>query len=190
MTRDVGDGVEVKSRRLVAENTKFNVFFEHIIDRVSGDDVPNFLIVEPKTRSEDLVTGVAILPILNGQVGLVRIYRPPVKAWCYEIPHGFTESNESEEAAARRELLEEAGLQVNCMEDLGIVMPDSGIVAAHVRMFAALVSDTLVGQTLETGLREFKWVPIPDFEEMLKKSEIQDSYTLSAWCRYLIKRKG
>lgn len=189
MTTPADDSIEIRARHLVGENTKFKIYFEHLVDHISGDVVPKFLIVEPKDKKPSGVTGVAILPMSDDKVGLIRIYRPPIKTYCYEIPHGFTEPNESEDVAARRELMEEAGLEVESIEDLGIVMPDSGIVAARVRMFAAFVSNVRFGQTLEAGLREFMWIPIARFEEMLSNSEIQDSYTLSAWCRYLINKK-
>ena len=183
-------GIERLSRRLVSENSKFKLFFDHIVDRISGESVDNFLIVEPKNKKIDGITGVAILPIFSGNIGLVRIYRPPVEGWCYEIPHGFIESGESETAAAKRELMEEAGLKVDILEDLGLVMPDSGIIAAQVRLYVAHVSALACPQDLEMGLREFIWLPMSRFEQMLQDSSIQDSFTLSAWCRYLLASKS
>lgn len=183
------DGIEIKSRCLVAENTKFNVYFEHLVDRRSGDQVPNFLVVEPKAKSDDEVTGVAILPVFKNQVGLVRIYRPPFRAWCFEIPHGFTESGETDELAARREMLEETGLNAEKLVDLGYIMSDAGLVAGRIHLYLAETSGQVSAQTPEAGLREFRWVPMATFESMLSDSTIQDSFTLSAWCRYVISKK-
>lgn len=188
MKKSINDEVEIKLRRLVAENTKFNLYFEHIVDHMSGEDVPNFLVVEPKARSDKMVTGVAILPIYNEQVGLVRIYRPPLRSWCYEIPHGFIEPGESDEMAACRELLEETGMHAQRVVDLGYIAPDAGIIAGKVHLYLVNPAGLLSAQTLEVGLREFCWVPQAKFESMLADSSIQDSFTLSAWCRYLINK--
>jgi ADP-ribose pyrophosphatase len=159
------------------------------VDHRSGDEVPNFLVVEPKAKSDDLVTGVAILPVFNNQVGLIRIYRPPFRAWCFEIPHGFTEPGETDEMAARRETLEETGLNADRLADLGYIMSDAGVVAGRIHLYLAESSSQVSAQTPEAGLREFCWVPMAKFESMLADSTIQDSFTLSAWCRYLISKK-
>lgn len=189
MTLNIEDKLETVSKRLVAENTKFNIYFEHIVDRVSGDEVPNFLIIEPKVRSEHHVTGVAILPVHDNQIGLVRIYRPPFKTWCYEIPHGFTEVGETDEMAARREMLEETGLLADRVTDLGYIMSDAGLVAGRIHLYVAEASCQSNIQIPEVGLREFFWIPVTKFESMLADSTIQDSFTLSAWCRYLINNR-
>lgn len=57
--RELAD-IEIQSRRLVCENKKFDVFFDHVTDSRSGQDVPNFLTVSPKVQRGELVSGVAI----------------------------------------------------------------------------------------------------------------------------------
>lgn len=183
-----GDGdlpIEVVSRRLACENTKFFVFFDHVIDK-AGNEVKNYLVVAPKNAGKNLVTGVAILPIIDGQVGLIHIYRPAIHAYSWEIPHGFVDEGESDNSSALRELLEETGLTVEsrCFSSLGYITPDSGVLAARVHLFLAEACHTTQQIQRELGLREFRFFPFLELEEMIGRSEIQDTFTLAAWCKY------
>jgi len=83
------------------------------------------------------VTGVAILPIIQDRyVGMVRIYRPAIRAYSWEIPHGFVEAEERDhQASAIRELMEETGLKVSNVESLGYITPDAGVIAGRVHLF-------------------------------------------------------
>jgi ADP-ribose pyrophosphatase len=180
--------IRIQSRRLACENARFDVFFDHVMDTKNGHEVPNFLTVSPKVQRNDLVSGVAILPICGNEVGLVRMYRPPIREWSWEIPHGFLEVDELEQCAALREFAEEAGVSVQSVESLGLMTPDAGILAGRVHLFAVQCEQSSSQITPEFGLREFRWFTRQDFLKMLKNSTVQDSFTLSAWCRYLLKQ--
>ena len=177
--------IEVISRRLACENTKFFIYFDHVIDQ-AGDEVKNYLVVAPKVTGENLVTGVAILPIVDGQIGLIRIYRPAIRDYSWEIPHGFVDAGENDNASALRELLEETGLTVTSQSfsSLGYITPDSGVLAARVHLFLAVTGQASQAIQRELGLREFRFFPVVEFERMIKCSEIQDTFTLAAWCKY------
>jgi ADP-ribose pyrophosphatase len=175
--------VEIHSRRLACENTKFNVFFDHVVD-ARGHQVSDYLVVSPKQQSENLLTGVAILPVADGQIGLIRIYRPAIRSWSWEIPHGFIEAGEDGHRAAARELAEETGIVPDSVESLGFITPDAGVLAARVHLFLARGGRAHIGKSLELGLREFGFFTVNAFKDMVTRSEIQDTFTLSAWCRY------
>jgi len=177
--------VIVASRRLMCENTKFYVYFEHVIDK-AGFEVRDYLVVAPKTAGGNLITGVAILPIVDGKVGLARIYRPALRAYSWEIPHGFVDEGEDNETSAARELLEESGLVVKpaCLSSLGFITPDSGVIAARVELFVAEVGQMKKPREEELGIREFCFFSFRAFEEMIQNSEVQDTFTLAAWCKY------
>jgi 8-oxo-dGTP pyrophosphatase MutT (NUDIX family) len=178
-----GAAVRIVSRRLIGENTRFHVFFEHVADG-QGHEVPDYLVVAPKKQSGNMVTGVAILPVIDGQIGLVRIYRPAIRDWSWEIPHGFVEEGEGAHASAIRELVEEGGITCESVTSLGYITPDSGILAARVHLFVASGRHRAAGATGEIGLREFRLFPQQEFEQMIRESSIQDTFTLAAWCRY------
>ena len=50
----------------------------HVID-ANFKEVADYLIVEPKIHDENLISGVAILPFVNGLIGCVEIYRPALE---------------------------------------------------------------------------------------------------------------
>lgn len=181
--------VDIRSRRLVCENQKFYVYFDHVVDK-AGHEVPDYLVVSPKQQSKNQITGVAILPIMQGYVGMVRIHRPALHSYSWEIPHGFVEVDEDDQqASAIRELLEETGLKVSNVESLGYITPDAGIIAGRVHLFLADQLEQTGTQISELGLREFSFFAIEEFERMIEHSEVQDTFTLAAWCRYVLRTK-
>lgn len=190
MTSDkkIGDDdlpIEVVERRLACENSKFFVYFDHVIDK-AGSEVRDYLVVAPKNAGKNLITGVAILPVVDGQVGLIRIYRPAIRAYSWEIPHGFVDEGENEIASALRELLEETGVVADqsCFSSLGFITPDSGVLAARVHLYVAEAGYSTSQREFELGLREFRFFDFQELENMIERSEVQDTFTLAAWCKY------
>ncbi|MFI3185338.1 MAG: NUDIX hydrolase [Methylococcaceae bacterium] len=183
--RDDDLPVEVVNRRLACENTKFFVYFDHVIDK-AGSEVQDYLVVTPKVAGQNLVTGVAILPVVDGLVGLVRIYRPALRAFSWEIPHGFIDEGEDEKNSALRELLEETGLVADpsCFFSLGFITPDSGVLAARVHLYVVEAEYSATKREYELGLGEFRFFHFHELENMIGRSEVQDTFTLAAWCKY------
>ncbi len=63
---------------------------------------------------------VAVLPVdVDGSIILIRQYRPSPGAWLLEAPAGTVKEDERPEEAARRELLEEAGLEARELVKVG-----------------------------------------------------------------------
>ena len=182
------ESVYVKSRRLIGENQKFNIYFDHVVDQ-HGFEVNEYLVVSPKIQNGNLVTGVAILPIMENKIGLIKIYRPALRDYSWEIPHGFIEEDEENKDSAIRELMEETGLSVKTVKSLGFITPDGGVLAARVHIYLAEHCNK-IGELVEAiGLREFRFFTINEFKQMIVNSEIQDTFTLSAWCKYQIMKK-
>jgi ADP-ribose pyrophosphatase len=166
------------------------VYFDHVIDK-AGDEVKNYLVVAPKNTGGNLVTGVAILPIIDGQVGLIHIYRPAIRDYSWEIPHGFVDEGETENSSALRELLEETGLTVESkhFSSMGYITPDTGVLAARVHLFLAEAGHISQHIQRELGLKEFRFFTFAEFEDMIWRSEVQDTFTLAAWCKYQLLQK-
>lgn len=185
--RDDDAPIRVIGRHLACENTKFLVYLDHVVDH-AGFEVKNYLVVAPKNAGKDLVTGVAILPIVDGRVGLVQIYRPAIRAYSWEIPHGFVDEGEDNETSALRELLEETGLTADTKSftSLGFITPDAGVLAARVQLYVAEIGSLPIQRKGELGLREFRLFHPQEIEVMIGRSEIQDTFTLAAWCKYCL----
>ncbi len=70
--------VRILSRRLVVENTRWKVLFDHI-QAENGHEVLDYLVVQPKSSLEANVTGVGVLPVLDDKVILRKSYRYPLE---------------------------------------------------------------------------------------------------------------
>lgn len=175
--------IDVLHRRLMCENSKFYVYFDHIVDG-KDEEVMDYLVVSPKNTNANLITGVAILPIVDEQVGLVRIYRPAIRDFSWEIPHGFLDKGENDHTSANRELLEETGLVVKEISSLGFLTPDAGILAARVHLYQAECYPGSVQRQKELGLRDFRYFTFEEIDGKIKQSIIQDSFTIVAWSKY------
>lgn len=177
--------MKIHKRTLTASNLRFDIYFDHVKDDF-GNEVKEYLVVSPKNTRANLVAGCAVLPIANNSVGLIRIYRPAIRDYSLEIPHGFIEEGETNECSAIRELLEETGISIvdSQITNLGLITPDSGVIEARMQLYIAKGCYVSRSPVRELGLVDFKFYPIKIFEDMIKKSIIQDSITISAWCRY------
>ena len=119
---------------LVCQNSKFKVFFKHIKDD-KGFEISDFLVVSPKCRSEKGITGISILPVKDENISLLKVYRPAIMDFLWEVPRGFIKAGEDEIDCARRELNEETNL--DCKKEdiypIGFVNPDAGIIDARIK---------------------------------------------------------
>ena len=75
---------EILSRRVACTNRVWNVYFTHVKD--AATEVPDYLVIEPKTRTPDNVTGVAVIPVLRRQIGLLAIDRVALDSVVIESP--------------------------------------------------------------------------------------------------------
>ena len=179
--------ITLLSRKEVCSNTVFTVYFDHIRD-AAGNEVVDYLSVVPHHRTVSGVTGVAVLPVLGGTFGLLRVYRHPLGEYGWEVVRGFIDANETPATAALRELQEEAGLITahQSLRELGTLAPEPGVLAARVRLFAA-EGCTPGGGTpgSEMGHGEMKYFTRDALIGMIERSEIMDPCTLVCCYNYL-----
>lgn len=173
-------------RRLACENSRFEIFLDDVED-ANGEIIHNYLVVAPKIKTGDLITGVAVLPIVDGKLGLLHIYRHAIQRHLWEIPRGFVDPGEPDRSSALRELEEETGL--SCadadLESLGIIAPEPGILAARVHLFTARRCRPVrpfSGE--EFGHKEFRWFESAQVSALHDAGEIQDTCTLIAYFQY------
>ncbi len=187
MDRNAATQPVLVKRTLACENIRFFVFLDELTsyDRSSISD---YLVVAPKEVTANLVTGVAILPVCKGKIGLIRAYRHAIRGDSWEIPRGFTERGEGDLNSALRELKEETGLACEASEikSLGYVTPDAGILAARLHIYAALrCMRTKPYVPLEFGHQEFRVFSRDEIESLIERSEIQYPCTLIAYTKYI-----
>lgn len=179
--------ITLLARREVCRNTVFTVYFDHIKD-TAGNEVTDYLSVVPHHRAANGVTGVAVLPVVDGRLGLIRIYRHPLGEQSWEIVRGFVDQAETPDAAAVRELREEAGLvvAVESLRELGTIAPEAGVIEARIRLFAAEGCARESGAcSNEMGHRETKYFTREALAGMIDRGEIMDPCTLVCCYRYL-----
>ncbi|MFD1384395.1 NUDIX domain-containing protein [Rhodanobacter aciditrophus] len=89
---------------------------------------------------------------------LIEQFRPCLPAhespWLLELVAGMVEEGESDEDVARRESLEEAGVEVLRMEYMMRFVPSPGGLVEHLRMYAGEFESDKVDLTATMGLDE------------------------------------
>ncbi|HEX8190207.1 MAG TPA: NUDIX hydrolase [Pyrinomonadaceae bacterium] len=145
MGRKHGPWTVNSSERLYADE-----FAEVWVDEVSRPDG------EPARRvTMRMKDGVAVLAVDGeGFAHLVRTFRYAVGKECVECVQGGAEEGEEPEAAARRELKEELGIEAEGWTDLGLVDAITSQVYSPARIFLARglrfgESDTEATESLE-----------------------------------------
>lgn len=83
---------------------------------------------------------VAVMPILpDGRIVLNCNFRHATRSWEIELPRGLVNKGESLEVAAQREALEETGMVLDCVWELGRAPTDVGSMSLLLPVFAAKV---------------------------------------------------
>ncbi len=125
----------------------------------------------------------------EGDLLLVRQFRPAVEEYTVELPSGHVEKWETPEAAARRELLEETGYEVEALDFLGKLNPDTGRLGNKFWCFTAshLKKKTPVNLP-EEGLELIHCRPT-DLKTMMLEGRFNHALHLSMVAMALVKGK-
>lgn len=172
--------------RPACENDYYRVYLRRV-DTPQGEALNDYMVVVPRNCGADLVAGVAVLPIVDGQIALLHILRLGTLEDSWEAPMGFVEPGEGPAAAARRELAEETGLTCAAADirSLGYITPAAGILAARIHLFVAEeCTPERPFEVREHGHRRMQLFDGDRVAEMARDSTIQDASTLTAWYRY------
>lgn len=178
--------VVLHSRRLACENSVFSVYLD-CLEQADGFHVFDYISIIPRVLAQNGITGIAVLPEINGKFGLVRVYRHPLGSTAWELPRGFIDKQESALDATLRELKEELGLvaiKANLVP-LGIVAPDPGVIAARVQLFVARrCVPASTGRKQELGHIEARFFAPSELDALIADGEILDPFTLVACLRH------
>jgi len=180
MNADIDPKIITLSRTRVFENTVFSVFADHIVDK-NGHQVERYLSVVPQCLLEDTIAGVAVLPVDEDKIGLIRVFRHPLGRWSWEAIKGHAEQGEDVRSAAIRELHEETGFLVASehLVDLGAVTPEAAVIKARTRLFTAVVTGKIRSAIDgELGHGEMAFYNREEIDNLIAQGEIEDASTL------------
>jgi ADP-ribose pyrophosphatase len=115
------------------------------------------------------------------RVGAIRGEENP---WMLELVAGVVEPGESDESVARRESLEEAGIEVLVLEPIARFFPSAGACSEQLRLFVGQVDSSsaggLHGNAEESEDIRVHVLPRAQVLEMLACGEINNGHTLIA----------
>ncbi len=122
---------------------------------------------------------VAVLPVIDGDVLLVRQYRAAVGRVLLEIPAGTMEPGEAVEACLQRELGEEVGMRAGRVEHLATFYPSPGFLTEAVHVYAAR---DLTPHRLEAEEEDLSVVrmPLSQARSLVSDGEIVDAKSIIA----------
>jgi ADP-ribose pyrophosphatase len=149
--------------------------------------VERFHLLDPKGNPFDRFVirhpgAVTVVPVHDdGTVSLVRQYRAAVDAMVLEIPAGTRDKGgESEEATARRELAEEAGLEAATWERLIGTWNTPGVSDQHTTIFMA--TDLTVTESRPDGIEErymsIERIHLSELDGLVAQGELKDETTV------------
>ncbi|WP_413283361.1 NUDIX hydrolase [Vibrio sp. MA40-2] len=122
-----------------------------------------------------------ILPIFdNGEILLLKQYRPSINDWLYEFPAGTVEKDESPLQCAHRELEEETGYSAGSFKALGDLIPLAGFCNERQTLYVATqLQKTSRYACDDDEVIEVLSLSVKQLENMIVEGYIIDSKTIA-----------
>lgn len=123
-------------------------------------------------------TDIVVLVYYANQIVLLNHFRHELRNWSWEIPRGFGESHLTPEENVRKEIMEETGLKVDKLVQIGGESQEG--ILNGVMFYVAYTSGQIQIEQQE-GIRQFVIVSPGEFKEMIRFGKIFDPYTIQAY---------
>jgi ADP-ribose pyrophosphatase len=163
---------------LGSEKLLENPYFAVRSDRLR---LPDGAIKDPYYVIERPDAAIVFPVTEDGEVVLVRQYRPPLGKMELGLPAGLVESGEEPEAAARRELSEETGYSGGEWEELGSLASSPSLKDNWAHLFLARGVERNSGQDLDEYERlELVEVPLAELPDLVYSGGIVSSSGVAA----------
>lgn len=130
--------------------------------------------------------GAGVLYVEDGKVLLVKQYRYPYGEVLFEIPAGKLDPGEAPEAAAARELGEEAGVTAEKLTLLCTMYPTPGYTNEKIYIYFAEGGRRGEAHPDEGEFVVSEFVPLGEAERWLKEGKLNDAKTIVAIQAYLL----
>jgi ADP-ribose pyrophosphatase len=124
---------------------------------------------------------VAVLAVHDdGRFVLVRQYRYPVDDEVWELPAGRLDAGESPDQAARRELVEEVGLEATNLTRMSVFYTTPGFCDEVMYLFRATGLRSVTARPEEDERIEAREVTLEEAQAMIGRGELREAKTLVA----------
>ena len=163
---------EITKQELVHNGPVVSTWFAHV-RTPDGDMVGREIVRHPGA--------VAVVPVIDGHVVLIRQYRVAVDAVVLELPAGKLDiAGEDPAAAAARELEEETGFVAANLELMGSLLNSPGFCDERIHVY--LAEDLSAGEPHADGAEEahseIVHIPTSDVRDMVMSGQVEDAKTL------------
>ena len=111
-------------------------------------------------------------------VCLLRQYRHAGGGWLWELPAGKLEADEAPQTTAKRELLEEAGIEADQWQTLGDILVTPGFCDEVIHLFLARGLTHLDAQPEIHEVIEVHWLPFDEALAQVYNGTLRDAKTM------------
>lgn len=117
---------------------------------------------------------------------LLKQFRFPANAHSWELPMGGVDSAEHVEAAARRELAEEVGLETGELVRIGEYRASPGLSRQKVTVFVAMTTERAVEASTASSstsdeIEEVSIVTVSEVAAMIRDGRVTDGFSLAGF---------